>query len=457
MRRPNFLVVVVDSAQAPAYAVNGGQARAPHVERMAREGMRFTRSHTVSPICHPARASIFTGLFPRGHGIITNAMVHTWYPFKLLNGVNSFAEVLGEAGYRCGYAGQWHVQDVRGFHDNRATPTRVYAEALKAKGLSHRCLPERTFKGCGRLSIGLEDTREADFARAALGLIDEYAKTDQPWLIECDFDGPHPPCHVPPPYDMMHDPNEMRLPANLRDSLEGKPYVHRLCRDRQGTAAWSDDDWRIMLAHYYGNITMLDDLFGRLLARLDERGLTENTVVVFTSDHACMVGAHGFLTHGTPALFDEGLLTPLFIRWPGHTPPGTVCDEFVSHVDLLPTLAEIGGAATPAKVHGRSMVPLLCGERPADWPDEAHAAYDGDGFSFYSERAVRSRRGKLVFHSFGEHELYDLTADPHELHNRFHDPACADLKADMAGRLAAWLKRVEDPIAGLVRREFHLK
>jgi arylsulfatase A-like enzyme len=341
--RPNFLIVVVDSAQPGAYAVNGGQARTPHVERIACEGMRFTNAWTTAPICHPGRASIFTGLFPRGNGIITNAVVHNWYPFKQLDGVKSFAEVLGESGYRCGYAGQWHVQDIRGFHDNRAVPTRQHVEALKARGITVRSIPERSFKGCGRLNIGLEDSRDAEFAREALKLIDEYAKLDQPWLIECDFDGPHPPCHIPAPYDAIYDPAEMRLPPNLRDPLDDKPYVVRLSRKRQGTGSWTNDEWRNVLAHYYGNITMLDDLFGRLLKRLDALNLAKNTVVVFTSDHGGMLGAHGFLVHGSPAMFDEGLRTPLFVKWPGNTKPGSACDEFVSHVDLLPTLAEMAG------------------------------------------------------------------------------------------------------------------
>ena len=449
--------MVVDSAQAGAYAANGGQARAQHVERIAREGMRFTHAWTTAPICHPGRASIFTGLFPRGNGIITNAAVHTWYPFKQLEGVKSFAEVLGEAGYRCGYSGQWHVQDIRGFHDNRAIPSHKHAEGLKARGITEQVLPERKFKGCGRLSIRLEDTREAEFTREALKLIDEYAKLEQPWLIECDFDGPHPPCHVPSPYDAIYDPAAMRLPANLRDPLDDKPYVVRLSRKRQGTASWTDDEWRNALAHYYGNITMLDDLFGRMLERLDELNLAKNTVVVFTSDHGGMLGAHGFLVHGSPAMFDEGLRVPLFVRWPGNMTPGGVCDEFVSHVDLLPTLADIAEAPKDFKTHGKSLVPLLRRKRETEWRDDILAGFDGDGYSFYTERVVRTRRGKLVYHAFGENELYDLASDPHEMHNRFDDPACAGLKAELGRRLWEWLKRAGDPVANSVKREFGVK
>ncbi len=456
MRRPNFLIVVADSAQSGAYALNGGQARTPNVERIAREGVRFTNAWSVAPICHPGRASLFTGLFPRGHGIITNADVHHWYPFRQLDGVKSFAEALGEAGYRCGYAGQWHVQDIRGFHDNRAIPSKMHVEGLRARGIQERCLPDHTFKGCGRLNISAEDTREGEFTRTALGLIEDYAKLDQPWLIECDFDAPHPPCHVPAPYDGLYDPAQIKLPPNLRDPMSDKPYVVRLSQKRQGSWTWSDDDWRRVLAHYYGSIAMLDDLFGRMLARLDDLNLARHTVVIFTSDHGGMMGAHGMLTHGSPALFDEGLRVPLFVRWPGAAKPAAVCDEFVSHVDILPTLADLAGAPMPAKGHGRSLVPLLRGETPADWRDDVLASYDGDGFSFYTERAVRSRRGKLVYHAFGEHELYDLATDPHELHNRFDDPACAALKSDLAQRLFAWLRNVGDSVSVQVKRDFAL-
>lgn len=211
-----------------------------------------------------------------------------------------------------------------------------------------------------------------------------------------------------------------------------------------------------MLAHYYGNITMLDELFGRILHRLDELRLAENTVVIYTSDHGGMLGAHGFLTHGSPAMFEEGLRVPLFVRWPGHTPPGSVCDEYVSHVDLLPTLAEIAGAP-PLQLHGRSLVPLLRGEKVPDWRQEIYASYDGDGVAFYTERVVRTRQGKLVYHAYGEHELYDMESDPHELHNRFNDSALVGLKEELAQRLCAWLKQVGDPMHNWVRRDFGIK
>lgn len=459
-QRPNVLLVVADSAQSGAYAVNGGEARTPHFERVVREGARFTSAYCVAPICHPARTSLFTGLYPRGHGIITNSVGNGWYPFQTLPGVESFAELLAAAGYRCGYTGQWHVQDIRGFHDNRAIPIHQYAEALRARGLSGGCLPEHSYRGCGRLSIGLEDTREAGYTREALQLMEEYAGLDQPWLIECDYDDPHPPCHVPAPYDTMYDASSMRLPPNLFDTLADKPRALGLSRRRQGTESWSNDDWRKVLAHYCASITMLDDLFGRLLAKLDELGLAQNTVVIFTSDHGSMIGAHGFLCHGSPAMFEEGLRPPLVVRWPDGVAPGTVCDEFVSHVDILPTLAELAGVHVPdgdeRPLHGQSLVPFLQGREDDTWRHEVHAAYDGTGIAFYSVRVVRTRAGKLVYHAFGDHELYDMVADPHELRNRFNDPACAALKADLLQRLVAWLQRTGDPIATSVRQDFGL-
>jgi arylsulfatase A-like enzyme len=109
------------------------------------------------------------------------------------------------------------------------------------------------------------------------------------------------------------------------------------------------------------------------------------------------------------------------------------------------------------KTHGRSLAPLLHGQRANDWRDEVYASYDGDGVSFYTERVVRTRRAKLVYHAYGEHELYDLAADPLEMRNRFNDPARAHLKADLARQLWEWLKRVEDPVARAVGRDLRVK
>ncbi|OGG45735.1 MAG: hypothetical protein A3F84_18480 [Candidatus Handelsmanbacteria bacterium RIFCSPLOWO2_12_FULL_64_10] len=439
-----MLLILVDSARPNAYGAYGGVCQTPHLSRLSSEGVRFTRAFCVSPICHPARASLVTGLFPHAHGAIANRCGAGAYPYGIFESIPSVVQLLAQIGYRCGYAGQRHIS-VPGFHDDRAIPTATYRERLKMQGFAEEPLPDRKFNACGRTPYDIELARDTGFARAAVSLLREYASLKQPWFIQCDFDGPHPPCFVPHPYDTIYDPAALPLPENLRDPLTDKPTTHISCRMAQGSGAWTDDQWRVFLVHYYGMITMLDVLVGRLLDELDALGMAENTVVVFSSDHGGVVGGHGLLYHGTPALFEEGLRVPLVMRWPCGWASG-LREELVSHVDLLPTFLDLAGAALPEKCHGRSLLPLLTGSPVAGWRDDIYAAFNGDGVLGYTTRAIRTADWKYVFHPFSFDELYDLQVDPHEMRNRLHDPACAQALETMRARLDARMKEIDDPV-----------
>jgi arylsulfatase A-like enzyme len=168
------------------------------------------------------------------------------------------------------------------------------------------------------------------------------------------------------------------------------------------------------------------------------------------------MGAHGFVMHGSPALYDPVMRVPYLVRWPGVAPKGAVCDAFISHVDLLPTLAQVAGAVPPP-THGRSFLPLLRGVPGPDVPsspsfedrrDDVYAQYSGDGIQFYSVRAVRSRERSYTFAPHGGEELYDLRADPDERCNRASDPAAAAGLREMRARLAERMERIDDPLRG---------
>lgn len=456
--RPNILLILVDSAQQHVYGCYGGRAHTPHADRLAAEGVRFTRAYTAAPICHPARSVIDTGLFPHANGMITNRCGRGAYPFRVFDHVPSLAAVLRQAGYQAGYAGQGHI-GVRGFIDDRSYPTAEFHAWLQKQGLTERALADHQYRGCGRLDGNLEVARDTQFALAAVGLIEEYAAgADRPWFIQCDFDGPHPPCLVPAPFDTMVDPDEIELPASLRDPLTDVPVAVRNARRAQGGEAWSDQDWRRYIAMFACMTTVIDTLVGRVLSALDRSGEAERTLVIFSSDHAGLMGAHGFVMHGSPAMYDPVMRVPFIARWPGTTPPGAECDAFISHADLLPTLAEVTGAGAPA-THGQSFAPLLretgveaAARQAAQSPpahtgrDDVYAQYSGDGVFFYSVRAVRTREWSYTFAPHGGEELYDLRDDPDERCNRALDPAAGDGLQEMRARLAAWMERTDDPL-----------
>jgi arylsulfatase A-like enzyme len=456
MAQPNILMILSDSAQQHLYGCYGGSAQTPHADRLAAEGVRFTHAYTAAPICHPARSVIDTGLFPHANGMITNRCGKGAYPFRVFDHIPSLAEVLRRSGYRTGYAGQGHI-DVRGFDDDHSYPTAEFHAWLRQRGLEEKALPDHKYRGCGRLEGDLETARDTQFASSAAYLIQEYAVAgSRPWFIQCDFDGPHPPCLVPAPFDTIYDPDSVTLPASRRDPLTDVPVAIRNARRAQGGEGWSEEDWRRYIAHFYGMTTVIDTLLGRVLAALDRCGAAERTLVIFSSDHGGLMGAHGFVMHGSPALYDPVMRVPYIVRWPGVAPSGAVCDAFTSHADLLPTLAQVAGAEPPP-THGRSFLPLLRGAPGPDASssplfeeerDDVYAQYSGDGVLFYSVRAVRSREWSYTFAPHGGEELYDLRADPDERCNRASDPAAAAGLREMRARLAGWMERIDDPLRG---------
>jgi arylsulfatase A-like enzyme len=443
--RPNILLILADSAQQHVYGCYGGGAHTPHADRLAAEGVRFTRAYTAAPICHPARSVIDTGLFPHANGMIANRCGRGAYPFRVFETIPSLAGVLRDAGYRTGYAGQGHI-DVRGFDVDRSYPTSQFHAWLRERGLEERALPDQRWRGCGRLDGDLEAARDTPFAARAVQLIEEFARAGGgPWFIQCDFDGPHPPCLVPAPFDTQHAPEDMPLPASLRDSLADVPAAVRNARRAQGGERWTDDDWRRYIAYFYAMTTVIDLLVGRVLAALDNCDQTNRTLVIFSSDHAGLMGAHGFVMHGSPALYDPVMRVPLIVRCPGVTPAGGECHEFMSHADLLPTMVEVA-QTDPPPTHGQSLLPLLHGQPPTGWRDDVYSQYHGDGVLFYTVRGVRTRAWSYTFAPHGGEELYDLRLDPDERCNRVADPAAEVGLREMRLRLERWMERVDDPV-----------
>ncbi len=441
--RPNLLLILVDSAQAGAYRLNGGQAEAPALERLAAEGVNCARAWSTTPICHPARAALITGCFPHTHGMATNAEYAGGWPFRVREETPPLPALLQQAGYRTGYAGQLHI-DVPGWDADRHESTVDFMAWLRARGLEEASPPERRGWMCGPVDYSVDETREGRFCAQALSLLDEFTGDDAPWFLQLDFDGPHPPCWLPEPYASTYDPQAIDLPPTIADDLSGRPDWVQRARRRQVATPRSEADWRQLRAHYYGSITMIDSLVGRVLDRLDQHGQAANTVVVFTSDHATPVGYHGFPMHGGPALYEEVLRVPFVCRWPDGLPAGATRQHAVQQVDYAPTMLAAAGLPAPP-MHGRSVLAGLRGE-PADWPDQSFHSYHGTGSTLFSVRAWRDGDAKLIYTPYAAAEVYDLAADPLETVNLCGRPEAAELERGLRRGLLAEMERVGDPL-----------
>lgn len=449
MRRPNILFFVTDQQRRDSIGAYGSTlCRTPTIDRLAREGMRFERAYTPTGLCSPARCSLLTGVYPHGHGVLTNISLH---PIKasLRPEQDVMTPALLDGGYRCGYVGKWHVSDDLtpkdfGFEDYHSLGD--YVTWRRAKGIP---FPEAFFdyrtQSADRCPGTPETSRPAWICDRAIDMVDKYAAGNSPFFIRIDFHGPHYPNVVPEPYFSMYPPTSISPWPNHDDPLTGKPAVHRIKKRHYGTDRMTWADWQPFVSAYLGEISLIDAQAGRVLAALERHGILDDTLVIWTSDHGDTIGAHG-ICNKDYTMYEEIYRVPLVMRWPGRIRPGQVCDDFVVHfLDLNATVRELAGMPPAAGAHGRSLVPILHGERPIGWRDSAFCEFHGSHMGLYSMRLLADRRFSYVYHTNDIDELYDHATDPHELVNLAEDPGdAASALAAMKRRMVGWMAETGD-------------
>ena len=423
----------------------------PATDRLAREGMRCSRAYTPTAICSPARVSLLTGLYPHNHDVLGNPN-RSAIERGLPEGVPTMGEQARSAGYEASYAGKWHVMESEpedaGFErctdgwthsDDGSLDTPGYREFAREKGVD----PDSVSVEAGVTSLPPEATQTAYFAERTIEQLEAYAESDEPFVHRLDFAGPHGPEVVPEAYANRYDPEGIDPWPSFRETFHGKPAIHELHPQYYDKADRSWADWAWTASRYFAFETLIEDQFDRVLDALDSLGLAEDTVVIRTSDHGEVVGHHRQGNKG-PLMYEDLYNVPFYARWPGVVEAGRETDEFVALQDLFPTLCSIAGAGVP-DVDGRDLLALFEGE-PEDWRDAIFAEYHGEPETLYTQRMIRADRFKFVFNGPDTNELYDLEADPHELHNLIDNPAYEDVRRDLAERLGDWMERTDDHI-----------
>jgi arylsulfatase A-like enzyme len=191
-------------------------------------------------------------------------------------------------------------------------------------------------------------------------------------------------------------------------------------------------------------VSLLDAQIGRILDRLDELGIAEDTLVVYTTDHGDMCGDHRMIDKHY-IMYDGVVRVPLLARWPARASAGRVCDSFVTNaMDLPSTFCDAAGLEAPGTFRGSSLVPLMTGDEPTDGRDDIYCAYHGNQFGLYSQRMVRDRRWKYVWNPTAEDELYDLASDPGELRNLATQADHSEELARLRRRLVGWMEQTRD-------------
>ena len=454
MSRPNILIFMTDHQRGDT-VLPGSPCITPNIDRLRSEGVTFSETFCPSPHCCPSRATFMTGLFPAQHGVWHNVAVANAITRGLNEGIRTWCEDFSDAGYRMWYSGKWHVSHTespvdRGWNVCPSTPgdysghTSPVADrwrqfqALAAEPeptgrgegeISMPGYPPFTLYGTGDVLVG--DERTVDESLAALDRL-AAEQTDQPWCLFAGCNGPHDPYFVPQRFLDMYNIDDIELPPNFADDMSDKPNFYRRTQDI--FSQLTEREHREAIRHFLAYCTYEDELFGKLLDKVDASGQAENTLVMYCSDHGDYMGEHGLWAKGLPC-FRGAYHVPMVIRWPGGTSaPGRTEDALVSLADIAPTLLEAAGLPSDREFVGSSLVPFLRDEKPGEWRDALFTQSNGNEL-YGIQRSIFSRDYKFVYNGFDYDELYDLRADPHELHNVARDPKYAGVVRQMMRRI----------------------
>jgi len=462
---PNILVVMADDHALQAISAYSGLLNStPHIDRLAREGMMFRHALVTNSICSPSRATILTGTYSHVNGQFTN--------WELFDGSQvTFPKLLQEAGYQTSLIGKWHLHsDPTGFDHWEVL------SALAGQGTYY----DAEFKDDDG-TIAREGYVTDVTTDRALDWLEQRRDRDRPFLLMLQHKAPHRDWQSSPAHLDLFADTTLPEPPTLFDDYQGRAspaagQTMEIGRDLSESDLklirppflperfWPEWDaaydprnraleemmlegddlvrWKYQryVKDYLRTIASIDENLGRVLRYLDDNGLSDNTIVIYTSDQGFYLGEHGWFDKRW--MYEESLHTPLIVRWPATVRAGSVDDHLVSNLDIAPTLLDAAGAEIPAHMQGRSMLPVLAGSAPADWRTSFYYHYydfDFPPLTFHDVQrhyGVRTERYKLIYYYLiDEWELFDLENDPTEVSSVFEDPSYAEVVRELQAEL----------------------
>lgn len=439
-RPPNVLVIMGDHFRHDAMRWTGNPvAHTPNLDQMAAGSVRFRNCFCQSPVCSPARHSLNTGQYAHRHGVVANGL-------EPYDGMFTLAHALKPHGYRCTHRGHMHwVGDSDNGYEPKGTGWigndefgRSVSEAARERMKAESATPvRRTTGGPGPRTA--EEHGGHYVMTKTIEDIRESVQAGKPFLAWAAFSEPHPPWYPPVEFYRLIDTASIALPAQ---APEGAAQPHPIMANRRREwAHLTEYEVRQIIAAYYGLVALLDSCVGRILDTLDQLGIADNTIVVWSSDHGDQLGEHGLFLKFV--MRESSVRVPLMIRLPERISQDR--SELVEHIDLFPTICNLVGVDVPDTVQGHSLTPLLgSGPAPADWRDAVFSQIDHCDIQANVEM-IRTEEWKLNLYDGRPGELYDLANDPDEYHNRVGDPACAQRMSELHERLAQWRKRFGPP------------
>ncbi len=467
-RKPNLIVFLPDQQRADTIACYAGaKVHAPNLNKLASESVVFERAYVTHPVCTPSRSSLMTGTWPHMNGCTRNSV-------PLDRRFRVFPELMQDKDYRTAYMGKWHLGEEgpagRGFHQWISTEDHGdYTNFLISTGVT----PDKQDGRFSELVISnlpLELSRPKFLEKHACEFIEKHFR--DPFILVVAFVEPHSPYNGSLNNEHPLDEVDLDLTATLPES-ENIPLRYRLMREWQQAEAVLDrqrlprqfffgvttDEYRSIKQRYLGLVTLVDQSIGAILGCLEQFGLSDNTIVVHTSDHGDSLGAHHLF--GKEVMFEEAARVPLLVWLPGHK-RAKIVPQPVSHIDFVPTLLDLLGQPKDLQCAGKSLLPLIREDTTATAPENIFMEWAPNrtkvrkGTSLAprrlikravdeSTRALVSPDGwKLCLRDKDLNELYNLKDDAWETRNVYSDRQYASVISRLASEIHRWQESTHD-------------
>ncbi len=458
-QRPNILFLMSDDHANAAIGAYGSWLapvlKTPNLDRLAKQGVRFTTCLVTNSICTPSRAAILTGQYSHRNGVYT--LQDPLDPKR-----QHVAALLQRAGYQTAIVGKWHLHtDPTGFDYWNILPGqgRYKDPILRAKGSKKEIHTGYSSDVIATLTIEWLKKRDRD----------------RPFFAMCHFKAPHRPWDPAPRFEKLYENVKIPEPKTLLDDYKNRSRAaanatlkvgeNNTVRDlgqappagldRDGLRRWA---YQLYMKRYLACVAAVDENVGRLLDFLEQEGLLEDTIVVYTSDQGFFLGEHGY--YDKRFMYEPSLKTPLIVRYPREIKGGTVNSAMVLNLDFAPTFLDYAGLKAPADMQGRSLRPLLQGNTPKDWRTSMYYRYwmhlaDHGVPAHYGLRTERysliyyygqplGMRGAINRPTPPEWELFDLQKDPEQMNNVYHNPAHAETVRQLTAELQRRKKEAGD-------------
>lgn len=453
LEKPNILFIYTDDQAAWTLGTYGNkQAYTPNIDRLAFEGVTMENAFSVTPVCSPARASLLTSRYGSEIGI-TDFIVMPGHRLEkvadiglgLEQGISTFPKLLSDGGYKTALIGKWHIGSKEQHH-----PTmHGYDEFM---GFLHGGAEvENPVFEVNGINVQFEGLTVDVLTDLAIEFLNKQKANNQTFFLSLHYRSPHGP------WRPVADEDDLPyLDVELEIAHPDFPNLH-ISKVRNN------------MRNYLASVSGVDRNVGRLLSKLNELGLKENTIVIFSSDDGYNIGHNGLASgkgnaiwaleplppilpdieqRYRPNLYDNSLKVPLIIRWPGVTISGSRVTETVTELDWYPTILSMANIEVPdsVKIHGRDFTPLLRGEK-IEWNNDLYAEYSMINYAFADMKAYRTPEWKLIIdnNNRARDELYDLINDPEETHNIINDPSSRirSIKNMLTEKLKSKLKYIE--------------